>query len=77
MIASDFCAKEYLNLITQKYNVDYIVHGDDPRSFRAEACGMLSALRFLVRGAEFAGFSEPLHGFLVTDSQSLLDALEK
>ena len=44
-------------------------------SYRAEAYGMLSMLRFLIRMAEFAKMQLPLKGIVATDNQSLLDTL--
>ena len=44
-------------------------------SYRAEAYGMLSALCFLRRLAEFIGQRDEWHGILATDSQSLLDTI--
>jgi hypothetical protein len=44
-------------------------------SYRAEAYGMLSALCFLRRLAEFIGQRDEWQGILATDSQSLLDTI--
>lgn len=45
-------------------------------SYRAEAYGMLSILRFLIRMAEFTEMQIPCNGMIVaTDSQSVLDTL--
>ncbi|KAI2494585.1 hypothetical protein MHU86_19955 [Fragilaria crotonensis] len=44
-------------------------------SYRAEACGLLSFLRFLIRIANFTQMHETWHGILATDSQSVLDTL--
>ena len=44
-------------------------------SYRAEAYGMLSVLRFLKRLTEFIGQGDAWHGIIATDSQSLLDTI--
>ena len=44
-------------------------------SYRAEAYGMLSILRFLIRMAEFAEMHWQWTGVIATDSQSVLDTL--
>lgn len=45
-------------------------------SYRAEACGLLSFLRFLVlRIADFTQMHEQWRGILATESQSVLDKL--
>jgi hypothetical protein len=49
--------------------------GPRPSSYRSEAYGVLSILRFLVRIAEFTGKVDPWHGVLATDSQSVLKTL--
>ena len=49
--------------------------GPRPSSYRAEAYGLLSILRFLIRIAEFTGTIDPWHGTLATDSQSVLKTL--
>ena len=51
------------------------VRGRTLHSYRAEATGMLSALRFLIRLKEFCQMHEPWQGIVATDSQSLLDTL--
>ena len=51
------------------------VRGRILHSFRAEAKGMLSALRFLIRLREFGQMHERWEGIVATDSQSLLDTL--
>jgi ribonuclease HI len=51
------------------------VRGRILHSFRAEATGMLSALRFLIRLREFGQMHERWEGIVATDSQSLLDTL--
>ena len=45
-------------------------------SYRAEAYGMLSLLRFLLRIKEFTDMHEPLTGVIATDSQGVLDTLQ-
>lgn len=50
--------------------------GRSPHSYRAEAYGLLSFLRFLIRVREFTGMHEPWVGILATDSQSVLDTLQ-
>ena len=49
--------------------------GSKPNSYRAEAYGMLSIMRFLIRIAEFTGMQFQWTGIIGTDSQSLLDTL--
>jgi exonuclease III len=49
--------------------------GGKPTSYRAEAYGMLSLMRFLIRIAEFTDMQFQWQGILGTDSQSLLDTL--
>jgi hypothetical protein len=49
--------------------------GTKPSSYRAEAYGMLSIMRFLIRIAEYTEMSFQWQGVLGTDSQSFLDAL--
>jgi hypothetical protein len=49
--------------------------GGKVTSYRAEAYGMLSILRFLIRMAEFAEMQLPWTGVIATDSQSVLDTL--
>ena len=44
-------------------------------SYRAEAYGLLSILRFLKRLTEFIGQGDQWHGIIATDSQSLLDTI--
>ena len=51
------------------------VRGRSLHSYRAEATGMLSALRFLIRLREFCQMHERWSGIIATDSQSLLDTL--
>ena len=51
------------------------VRGRTLHSYRAEATGMLSALRFLIRLREFCQMHERWTGIVATDSQSLLDTL--
>jgi hypothetical protein len=51
------------------------VRGPTPSSYRAEAYGLLSILRFLIRIAEFTNKFEPWVGVLATDSQSVLKTL--
>jgi ribonuclease HI len=51
------------------------VRGRSLHSYRAEATGMLSALRFLIRLREFCQMHDPWLGIVATDSQSLLDTL--
>jgi hypothetical protein len=52
------------------------VRGRRPHSFRAEAYGLLSLLRFLIRIKEFTGMHDAWDGVLATDSQSVLDTLQ-
>jgi hypothetical protein len=52
-----------------------VVRGADPDSYRAEAYGMLTQIRFLIRLAEFTQHPEAWSGILATDSKSLLDTL--
>ena len=49
--------------------------GTQVSSYRAEACGMLSILLFLIRIAEYTEMYFPWKGVIGTDSQSLLDTL--
>lgn len=49
--------------------------GPRPTSYRAEAVGLLSILRLLVRLAEYMVMSEPWNGIIGTDSKSVLDTL--
>ena len=49
--------------------------GPRPPSYRAEAYGMLSILRFLIRVAEYTSTVEPWTGSIVTDSHSVLKTL--
>ena len=49
--------------------------GPKPTSYRAEACGMLSFLRFLLRVAEYTTMVEPWKGKIVSDSESVLKTL--
>jgi hypothetical protein len=44
-------------------------------SYRAEACGILSFLRFLIRISNFTQMHDQWQGVLATDSQSVLDTL--
>ena len=44
-------------------------------SYRADACGILSFLRFLIRISHFTQMHDQWHGVLATDSQSVLDTL--
>jgi hypothetical protein len=44
-------------------------------SYRAEACGILSFLRFLIRISHYTQMHDQSHGVLATDSQSVLDTL--
>ncbi len=50
--------------------------GRTPHSYRAEAYGLLSLLRFLRRIKEYTGMHEPLIGVIATDSQGVLDTLQ-
>jgi hypothetical protein len=50
--------------------------GRSPHSFRAEAYGLLSFLRFLLRIKEYTGMHDPWMGILATDGQSVLDTLQ-
>ena len=43
--------------------------------YRAEVCGILAFLRFLIRISHFTQMHEPWHGILATDCQSVLDTL--
>jgi hypothetical protein len=52
------------------------VRGYQIHSYRAEASGVLSVLRFLLRIAEFTQMHEKWNGVVATDGQSLLDTLE-
>ncbi len=47
--------------------------GPRPTSYRAEACAMLSVLRFMIRLAEYTAMFEPWTGLLVSDSESVLN----
>ena len=49
--------------------------GSKPTSYRAEAYGMLSIMRFLIRIAAFTDMHFQWKGIICTDSQSLLDTL--
>jgi hypothetical protein len=49
--------------------------GSCPTSYRAEACAMLSVLRFLIRLAEYTDMFEQWTGVLVSDSESVLNTL--
>jgi exonuclease III len=49
--------------------------GSKPTSYRAEAYGMLSLMRFLIRMAEYNDMHWSWKGVIGTDSQSLLDTL--
>ena len=49
--------------------------GSKPTSYRAEAYGMLSLLRFLIRIKEYTSMHFQWEGIIATDSQSLLDTL--
>ena len=49
--------------------------GGSVTSYRAEAYGLLSILRFLIRMAEFAEMRMPWNGIVATDSQSVLYTL--
>jgi hypothetical protein len=51
------------------------VRGPPPTSYHAEACAMLSFLRFMIRLAEYTGMIEPWTGSLVSDSESVLNTL--
>ena len=51
------------------------VRGMKVHSYRAEACGVLSLLRFLIQVANFTQMHDSWQGVLATDSQSLLDTL--
>jgi exonuclease III len=50
--------------------------GRAPHSYRAEASGLLSILRFLHRIKEYTGMHEPWVGVIATDSQGVLDTLQ-
>ena len=50
--------------------------GRSPLSFRAEAYGLLSFLRFLLRIKEYRGMHNPWVGILATDGQSVLETLQ-
>ncbi len=52
------------------------VRGKEAHSYRAEACGVLSILRFSISLAEFTQMHEPWTGVVATDGQNLLDTLE-
>ena len=49
--------------------------GPRPTSYRAEAVGLLSILRLLIRLAEFTAMRNPWNGVIGTDSKSVLDTL--
>ena len=49
--------------------------GPRPTSYRAEACGILSFLRFLIRVAEYTEMVDPWKGKIVSDSESVLKTL--
>ena len=49
--------------------------GSRPTSYRAEAYGMLSLLRFLIRIREYTAMNFQWVGVIATDSQSILDTL--
>ena len=49
--------------------------GRQPRSYRAEAYGLWSILRFLIRVKEYTGMHEQWKGIVYTDGQSVLDTL--
>jgi Reverse transcriptase (RNA-dependent DNA polymerase) len=49
--------------------------GPKPTSYRAEACGMLSFLRFLIRVSEYTSMVDPWKGMIVSDSESVLKTL--
>jgi hypothetical protein len=44
-------------------------------SYRAECCGMLSILRFLIRLSEYTNMVAEWQGIIGTDSQSMLDTI--
>ena len=48
-----------------------------PKSYRAEAYGLLSLLRFLLRVKEFTYMHDPWRGIVATDSQGVLDTLQE
>ena len=47
-----------------------------PKSYRAEAYGLLSFLRFLIRVKELTSMQAPWSGILATDNQGVLDTLK-
>jgi hypothetical protein len=51
------------------------VRSPRPTSYRAEASGLLSLLRFLLRVSEFTSMVDPWKGTIVTDSYSVLKTL--
>ena len=51
--------------------------GRKPTSYRAEAYGLLSLLRFLIRLREFSHMHEEWSGEIATDSKSVLDTLNE
>jgi hypothetical protein len=52
------------------------VRGRRPTPYRAEAYGLWSFLRFLIRIKEFTGMHESWNGILYTDGKSVLDTLK-
>lgn len=52
------------------------VRGRSLHSYRAEAYGLLSLVRFLLRVKEFTGMHEPWQGRIATDSKGVLDTLK-
>ena len=52
------------------------VRGRRLHSYRADAYGLLSLLRFFIRVKEFTGMHEPWQGLMATDSQGVLDNLK-
>ena len=67
--------------ILSTHSGDRVAEGMGParglrvHSYRAEACGILSFLRFLIRIGHFTQMHEQWQGTLATDSQSVLDTL--
>ena len=51
------------------------VRSPRPTSYRAEASGLLSLLRFLLRASEFTSMVDPWKGTIVTDSYRVLKTL--
>jgi ribonuclease HI len=49
--------------------------GQKPTSYRAEAYGLLSLMRFLIRVKEYSAMHEDWSGTIGTDSQSVLETL--